>query len=420
MRNKIQNSFHELPTDSHSSLRDSLLMHIAQITPQTERVIVTQLCLALSDLVLLMPSWQNPILNLIDQLSQSPTSIWPLLEILTLIPEEINSRYLRLGSNRREELLQQLEGDSATVLEFLCSCLMGPAAAATTNTTSPDNGRIAGGTGSNNQGSHNLINSNNNNNNNEIATNNAQNMNGGRGTLGTNGTFVHDDLVQSRVLKCFTSWVQIQAMYVSDVTYNLVVQLAFSILANENQSANDPLKLHDHAAESVCVLLQTLESLNNNDSQTLEMQLFAGVMNLEKAFMVAVSHENVDAIMNYCRVFTVLAESFLERMVVVGPDGSCGHYSIKCLELVLKCVGYYDYEVARITFNLWYRLSEILYMRDNDALSSLFKPHIEHLIGELLRHSQMDADREGLIEENEDLFVSTRKDMIVIGDINRA
>lgn len=42
MRTKIQMSFHELPAESHNSLRDSLMEHISQVNDATNTVIVTQ------------------------------------------------------------------------------------------------------------------------------------------------------------------------------------------------------------------------------------------------------------------------------------------------------------------------------------------------------------------------------------------
>ena len=60
MRTKIQNSFHELPPDSHVSLRDSLLEHVNAVTEETSSVIVTQLCLAIADLALLMGPQEWP------------------------------------------------------------------------------------------------------------------------------------------------------------------------------------------------------------------------------------------------------------------------------------------------------------------------------------------------------------------------
>lgn len=123
MRNKIQNSFHELPDDAHISLRDSLIAHISQITIDTNPIIVTQLCLALADLALLMSRWDDPVRDLIERLSQNEKSLWPLINTITLIPEEVGSRNLRLGSNRRDEIQKQLQSNSKIVLDLLVGSL---------------------------------------------------------------------------------------------------------------------------------------------------------------------------------------------------------------------------------------------------------------------------------------------------------
>lgn len=47
MRSKLQNSFHELPQDSHASLRDALLNHLSQLDDSTDGVIATQVLLIL-------------------------------------------------------------------------------------------------------------------------------------------------------------------------------------------------------------------------------------------------------------------------------------------------------------------------------------------------------------------------------------
>lgn len=98
--------------------------------------------------------------------------------------------------------------------------------------------------------------------------------------------------------------------------------------------------------------------------------------------------------------------------MVAGSEGGKQHYAIKILDLVLTCVGHHDYEVlyrefngknasitlyfsfkvGQISFNLWYRLSEVLYHKNNDDLNAVFRPHIERLIGALCRHCQMEPD----------------------------
>jgi len=54
-----------------------------------------QLCLALADLALQMSSWQKPVVDLINRFGACSVNLWPLLEIMTVLPEEVNSRSLR-------------------------------------------------------------------------------------------------------------------------------------------------------------------------------------------------------------------------------------------------------------------------------------------------------------------------------------
>lgn len=56
---------------------------------------------------------------------------------------------------------------------------------------------------------------------------------------------------------------------------------------------------------------------------------------------------------NYCRIFTELAESFLEK-IVNGSTDSNPHYALRSLDLVLTCVGHYECEVSinRETFKI--------------------------------------------------------------------
>lgn len=89
-----------------------------------------------------------------------------------------------------------------------------------------------------------------------------------------------------------------------------------------------------------------------------------------------------------------MAESFLEKIVLNSSSGQM-YYAIKVLDLVLMCVGHHDYEVAEITFNLWYVLSEELYQKNTKELTEMFKPYIERLITALCRHCQMEPDCEG-------------------------
>ncbi|XP_055641944.1 transportin-3 isoform X2 [Toxorhynchites rutilus septentrionalis] len=331
MRNKIQNSFHELPEEAHESLRQSLMEHLSHITLETKPVIVTQLSLALADLALLMSTWRKPVVTLLERFSSNPNMMYAVIELLTLIPEEINSRYLRLGANRRKDVLTELENDSNLVGDYLLMCLM--------------------------------------------------NCN-------------ENELLQTKILKCFTSWVHINAFKLSQIGDNMIVAYCFQLLNNVNTKP----ELHDAATDCLCALLQCLEVNNNGDG--LDVKLFNGILTLQEAYNMSVAQEDLDKSMNFCRLFTVQVESNLTKLVA-GSEASTPHYSIKGLELVLNCVGHYDFEVAEITFNMWYRLSEDLYQRNNETLAAHFKPYVERLIAALYKHCQMEADHEGLIEEGD-------------------
>ena len=78
----------------------------------------------MADLILLMPEWTNALSELMAKLSGSPTSVPALLEVLLLLPEEVDSRHLRLGSNRRSQIKQMLSVSAPHIAQFLQSVLL--------------------------------------------------------------------------------------------------------------------------------------------------------------------------------------------------------------------------------------------------------------------------------------------------------
>lgn len=51
-----------------------------------------------------------------------------------------------------------------------------------------------------------------------------------------------------------------------------------------------------------------------------------------------------------------------------------------------------SFQIADITFNVWYRLSEELIKSKDEKLHELFRPYIQRLIGQLCVHCQLDED----------------------------
>lgn len=135
-------------------------------------------------------------------------------------------------------------------------------------------------------------------------------------------------------------------------------------------------------------------------------------------------------VLNYCRIFTELCETFLE-MTVRTPGHGMG--DLRILELLLICAGHPQYEVnvkadtyshimiseseygifkhpldcllgifvllqvVEISFNFWYRLGEHLYKMNDPALHRVFKPYIQRLLHSLARHCQLDPDHVSIL-----------------------
>ncbi|XP_046572522.1 transportin-3-like [Haliotis rubra] len=330
MRTKIQYAFHELPQASHQSLRDSLLEHAGKITPDTPAVIVTQLSLALADLALEMATWKDAVSDLIQKFGSNMQQLPFLLEVLTVMPEEINSRSLRLGANRRTEITEELGKSCPLVIQLLAACVDSV------------------------EGNH---------------------------------------RVQAKVFRVLGSWFSVGAIPSDSILNTKLLQAPFQALA----SRECPSHLHEAATDCVCSALYCTESLSKNPA--MAQHLFEGVLTLPTAYHLSVADEDSDKSVNYCRIFTEMAESFLESIVST-PNQALGDF--RTLELLLTCVGHHLYEVAEITFNFWYRLSEELYQLNSVDMNEIFKPYIQRLIVALSRHCQMEPDHEGVPDDTGD------------------
>uniref|UniRef100_A0A672JY46 Transportin-3 n=1 Tax=Sinocyclocheilus grahami TaxID=75366 RepID=A0A672JY46_SINGR len=329
MKMKIQTSFYELPPETHTALRDSLLSHIQNLKDLSP-IIVTQLALAIADLALQMASWKGCVQTLIEKYSNDVSSMPFLIEILTVLPEEVHSRSLRIGANRRTEIIEDLAYYSTTVVTLLMTC--------------------AEKSG-------------------------------------------HDEKMLIKVFRCLGSWFNLGVLDNNFMANNQLLMILFQVLQRDETSTN----LHEAASDCVCSALYAIENVAVH--MPLAMQLFQGVLSLETAYHMAVAREDLDKVLNYCRIFTELCETFLE-MTVRTPGLGMG--DLRILELLLICAGHPQYEVVEISFNFWYRLGEHLYKMNDPALHRVFKPYIQRLLHSLARHCQLDADHEGVPEDTDD------------------
>ncbi|KTF79431.1 hypothetical protein cypCar_00039787 [Cyprinus carpio] len=277
-----------------------------------------------------MASWKGCVHTLIEKYSNDVSSMPFLIEILTVLPEEVHSRSLRIGANRRTEIIEDLAYYSTTVVTLLVTC--------------------AEKSG-------------------------------------------HDEKMLIKVFRCLGSWFNLGVLDNNFMASNQLLMILFQVLQRDETSTN----LHEAASDCVCSALYGIENVAIH--MPLAMQLFQGVLSLETAYHMAVAREDLDKVLNYCRIFTELSETFLE-MTVRTPGQGMG--DLRTLELLLICAGHPQYEVVEISFNFWYRLGENLYKMNDPALHRVFKPYIQRLLHSLARHCQLDPDHEGVPEDTDD------------------
>ncbi|KAJ9074825.1 Nuclear import receptor [Entomophthora muscae] len=90
LRQKIKHQLNDLDTGARFSLRDSLLSEIVCFK-EGPKPILTQLCLGLASLVIQLVEWQNAVPQLIQEWSQDGAMCFVLLQLLTVLPQEVNS-----------------------------------------------------------------------------------------------------------------------------------------------------------------------------------------------------------------------------------------------------------------------------------------------------------------------------------------
>ncbi|RWS24277.1 transportin-3-like protein, partial [Leptotrombidium deliense] len=316
LRTKLQVNFNELPPNAYMSLKDSIIIHLKSIN---ESVIQTQLALAITYLAILVPSWTSPIEELVAQdLNRSV-----LIEILTLLPEELDmSRHQNLrgiGANRRQQFTAYLSTIAPQIINLL------------NNTLQDTQSQLTKIQQQNNTSAEKLV---------------------------------------AKIYRCLGAWINI----IDKKDINLIEPLLSSIF-NSLRDANCSDVIHDAASDTISGAALLCEDYEKY--QQLTHYLLNQIYQLEVVYHHSVANEDIDKSVNYARIFTEMAETIVDPLVIqaafttiTSPDSSSvGIPGIKIVDLLLDCVGHYDYEVAEITFHFWYRFSELVNKRGTHLLS---------------------------------------------------
>ena len=332
LRSKLQYSFSELPVESYVSLKDSIINHLKTIN---ETIIQTQLALCITYLAILVPSWQNPV----EEIVSKDLNRFVLVEILTLLPEELDqSRQQNLkgiGANRRQQFTQYLTKIGPQIVNLLNTIIQEAILIQQTEQS--------------------------------IAT----------GSNSTSGASGMTEKLIAKIYRCLGAWITI----IDPKDINLIEPLLSCIFESLKDSELCD-NIHDAAADTICGAAFLCEDYLKY--QQLTHYLLGQIYELENVYHRSVISEEIDKSVNYSRIFTEMAESIVEPLIVEAAFNQSHSHNpnipgLKMVDLLLHCIGHYDYEVAEITFHFWYRFSELI-QKKNTGLLPIFADAANRLL----------------------------------------
>ncbi|KAI7697290.1 Transportin-3 [Sarcoptes scabiei] len=196
---------------------------------------------------------------------------------------------------------------------------------------------------------------------------------------------IQEQIIQ-QCFSCFEAWIQ----------FAKKDQLEFinPILIKIFQSLNTPdcsTKIHEDASNALCKLIDQCES--QSDFADIRNDVHQQVFNLENAFQMAVAVEDSAKLMDLTKIFVELGNTTIDFIVNE-------QVNTKIIELILNCVSHYEFDVAEITFSFWYNFSEAIRQYDHNK----FKSYYNLLLTALTRHSMLERDMDGIIDEKTDSY----------------
>ena len=123
----------------------------------------------------------------------------------------------------------------------------------------------------------------------------------------------------------------------------------------------------------ICSALYICEDLARY-SELVE-HLKSNIYALGDTYKKAKTEEDIDKCLHLSRLFTELGETLLE--IICNHPGE-GLGDLHTVNLVLEGLDHFDWEVSHVTFNFWYRLTDLL--QQNDKNTETFRPLLEKLL----------------------------------------
>ncbi|XP_065191156.1 transportin-3-like [Sycon ciliatum] len=219
-----------------------------------------------------------------------------------------------------------------------------------------------------------------------------------------------DDNVKILCFQCTSSWLRMCNVPVTTLTQCQIIFAPFEVLKDVDADA----KLYEAACDCVCSTLYVCE--HTAEYSQLAFMLVPKVIELVDVFFKCVSTNDVGKAEDLCRVFTEMAEAFLEHIATTPGEGFGDLLSV---QILLKCLETGSIPMAKIMLNFWFRLSEEVFRRKEgiefsdldpgvkakhvEAVLFPYRPIIQEIVQHLITLMQLESDHTGVPSTNSDM-----------------
>ncbi|CAJ0581571.1 unnamed protein product, partial [Mesorhabditis spiculigera] len=217
-----------------------------------------------------------------------------------------------------------------------------------------------------------------------------------------------EDLIK-KVVQCLAALLQNPSIETNNIARSDLIGFVFQILSAP--AVSHPL--HDAATECIVAGLLRIEDFHKH--KELAVILHRAIFALRPVW-TATNQEDTDRLQNFTRVFVELTESLIEPVVNQDRDAT-PLQDIAIFEFLILAAEHFDYALIEMTFNVWYRISEALFMIDDNDHVGQFKPFVVRYLQALAKHSQFDVDEAGLPDQDSDFNDFRRKVRETVKDV---
>lgn len=199
-----------------------------------------------------------------------------------------------------------------------------------------------------------------------------------------------------QILECVNSWLHAGSISVSMLLESPIVDIAFELFESD--------ELMDVCVDIICEVV-LIASKPPRSPQLLE-KVYPKLQPMI-AIISEKGYDDPDRMRGICRILVETGEGF--------PDLFLTNYASfqPILNGMLVCAACEDLDIARITFNVWYLLSEELKKSENTTKVP-FKAVFEQLVSVVIKHLQYPADLDSWRASERDEFREFRH---IIGDV---